>query len=78
MNLITDSEIKRIVKKHTGFAIFLVFVPIIFIQLISFFSGDNQLTYLLFYVAPISTIGACAHFIQCVLIDINSNRAVNT
>lgn len=37
MNLITDSEIKRIVKKHTGFAIFLVFVPIIFIQLISFF-----------------------------------------
>ncbi|WP_085299309.1 hypothetical protein [Cognaticolwellia mytili] len=78
MNLITDSEIKRIVKKHTGFAIFLVFVPIIFIQLISFFSDDNQLNYLLFYVVPISAVGACAHFIQCVLIDINANSAVNT
>jgi hypothetical protein len=78
MNLITDSEIKHIVKKHTFFAMFLVFVPIIFIQLISFFSGENQLNYLLFYIAPISTIGACAHFIQRVLIDINANRAVNT
>ncbi len=78
MSFITDNEIKSIVKKHMSFAIFLVVVPIIFIQLISFFSGDNQLNYLLFYVAPISTIGACAHFIQRVLIDINSNRAVNT
>ncbi len=78
MGFITDNEIKSIVKKHMSFAIFLVVVPIIFIQLISFFSGDNQLNYLLFYVAPISTIGACAHFIQRVLIDINSNRAVNT
>jgi uncharacterized membrane protein YiaA len=77
MNLITDSEIKRIVKKHTGFAIFLAFVPIIFLQLISLFSGDNQLNYLLFYIAPISTVGACAHFIQRVLIDINANRSAN-
>jgi len=78
MSLITDSEIKQIVKKHTSFAIFLVFVPIVFVQLISFFSGNNQLNNLLFYIAPISTVGACAHFIQRVLIDINSNRAVNT
>ena len=77
MSLLTDNEIKPIVKKHLGFAIFLVIVPIVFIQLISYFSGENQLNNLLFYIAPISSVGACAHFIQCVLIDINASRAVN-
>ncbi len=78
MNSITDSEIKSIIKKHTGFAIFLVFVPIIFTLLISYFSGEHQLHSLWFFVAPISSVGACAHFVQCVLIDINANRAINT
>jgi|TARA_R110001583_G_scaffold136960_2_gene288649 hypothetical protein len=78
VSLITDNEIKSIVKKHMSFAIFLVVVPIIFIQLIAFFSGDAQLNNLLFYIAPISSVGACGHFIQRVLIDINTNRTVNT
>jgi hypothetical protein len=78
VSLITDNEIKSIVKKHMSFAIFLVVVPIIFIQLIAYFSGDAQLNNLLFYIAPISSVGACGHFIQRVLIDINTNRVVNT
>ena len=78
MSLITENEIKAIVKKHLGFAIFLVLVPIIFIQLIAYFSGDEQLKYLLFYIAPVSSVGACGHFIQCILIDINTHRTVNT
>lgn len=60
------------------FAIFLVVVPIVFIQLIAYLSGDAQLNNLSFYIAPISIVGACGHFIQHVLIDINANRAVNT
>ena len=78
MSLITDNEIKSIVKKHMSFAIFLVVLPIIFIQLIAYFSGDAQLNNLLFYIAPISSVSACGHFIQRVLIDINKNRIVNT
>lgn len=78
MSLITDNEIKGIVKKHLGFAIVLVIVPILFIQLIAYFSGDTQLNNLLFYIAPISSVGACGHFIQRVLIDIHSNKAVDT
>ena len=50
MSLITDNEIKSIVKKHMSFAIFLVVLPIIFIQLIAYFSGDAQLNNLLFYI----------------------------
>lgn len=71
MSLITDNEIKSIVKKHMTFAISLGVLPIIFIQLIAYFSADPQLTNLLFYIAPISSVGACGHFTQRVLIDIN-------
>lgn len=77
MSLITDKDIKSIIKKHIGFAIFLVVIPIIFIQLIAYFSGDAQLNSLLFYIAPISSVGACGHLIQQVLIDINADRAIN-
>ncbi|WP_212652365.1 hypothetical protein [Marinomonas sp. CT5] len=78
MNLITDDEIKSIVKKHIRFSIFLVIVPIVFIQLIEYFSGDAQLNYLMFYITPISCVGACGYLIQGVLIDINASRSKNT
>ena len=78
MSLITGNEIESIVKKHLSFAIFLAVVPIAFIQLIAYFSGYPQLNTLLFYIAPISSVGACGHFLQRVLIDINSPKAVNT
>ena len=78
MNSITDNEIKAVVKKHMSFAIFLALVPIIFIQLISYFSGDSQLIGLLTFIVPISAVGACAHLLKCVLIELNINRVSNT
>ncbi|MCJ8294653.1 MAG: hypothetical protein MJK15_09625 [Colwellia sp.] len=78
MNSITDNEIITVVNKHIGFAIFLVVVPIIFILLISYFSGDNQLNSLLPLIAPISTVGACAHLIKDVLTELNTKLASNT
>lgn len=78
MKVITESEIKRIVKKNMKFAVFLVAVPIIFIQLIAYFSGAAQLNDLLFYIAPISAVGSCGYLIERVLIDINAKSAGNT
>lgn len=74
MNDITESKIKNVVKKHLGFAIFLALIPIIFIQLIAYFSGDTQLSNLALYIAPISSVIACSYFIKNVLIDINTNH----
>ncbi|GHB56093.1 hypothetical protein GCM10008107_01080 [Psychrosphaera saromensis] len=74
MNVITEAEIKSVVKKHLGFAIFMAMVPIVFIQLIVYFSGDAQLSNLALYIAPISTVVACSHFIKNVLVDINANH----
>ena len=78
MNTLTENEIQIAVKKHMTFTMFLALVPIIFIQLIAFFSGDNQLSGLLVFLTPIIVIGACAHFIKSVLIELNLNRVSNT
>ncbi len=78
MNPRTDNEINTIINKHVSFALFLAIVPIIFIQLISYFSGDDQLNGLLTFLVPISSVGASAHLIKCVLIELNENRASNT
>lgn len=78
MNGFTESDIHNAIKKHVPFAIFLALVPIIFIQSISYFSGEDQLTGLLVFIAPISIIGACAHFMKSVLIDLNLKRLSNT
>ena len=70
MDLLTQNNIESVVKKHLGFAMFLAMVPIVFIKSIEFFSGGNQLDSLLILLMPLSIIGACGHFIQCVLIDL--------
>ncbi len=78
MNSITDNEINTIINKHVSFALFLAIVPIIFIQSISYLSGNDQLKGLLIFLVPISTVGACAHLIKCALIELNENRASTT
>lgn len=78
MDGFTENDIKIAVKKHVLFAMFLALVPIIFIQLISFFSGEEQLSSLLVLIAPISTIAACAHFVKSVLIELKQSRLSNT
>jgi hypothetical protein len=72
MKILTESEIKTVVKNHMTFALFLALVPIIFIQSIIYFSGEEQLSSLLFFITPIAVISACTHFIKSVLIELNS------
>jgi len=70
MNILTQNNIESIVKKHLGFAMFLAMMPVIFIKSIVFFSGETQLDSLLILLMPLAIVGACAHFIQCVLTDL--------
>jgi len=74
MNLLTHNNIKSVVKKHLGFAMFLAMIPIIFIKIIDFFSGGNQLDSLLILLMPLTIVGACAHLIQCVLTDLAGTK----
>jgi hypothetical protein len=78
MYSVSKNDIQKAVKKHMIFAMFLALVPIVFIQSISYFSGDKQLSGLLIYISPIAFIGACAHFIKSVLIELNVHRELNT
>ena len=78
MNSLTENDIQIAVKKHVIFAMFLALIPIIFMQSIIYFSGENELSGLLVFIAPIAVIGACAHFIKSVLIELNVNRVSNT
>jgi len=74
MRSLTENEIQVAVKKHMSFTLFLALAPVIFIQFISYFSGENQLNGLLVFLTPIIVIGACAHLIKSVLIELNLKR----
>ena len=78
MNTLTKENIETVVKKHAAFAVFLAITPVVFIQLIAYFSGDSELNSLLTFISPIAVVGACAHFIKCVLIDLSASRSSNT
>lgn len=69
---LTQEELNSIIKKHTGFAVFLAVVPVVFIQIISMFAGD--MNYLLIFLMPIIIVGACANLIKSVLTDIREHR----
>jgi hypothetical protein len=78
MSSLTEKDIQAAVKKHVNFAMFLALVPIIFMQSVIYFSGEDQLNGSLFFIVPIAVVGACAHFIKSVLIELNVNRVSNT
>lgn len=68
---LTEKELNSIIKKHTGFAVFLVVVPVFFIQIISMFAGD--MNHLLIFLMPIIIVGACANLVKNVLTDIREH-----
>jgi len=68
---LTQKELNSIIKKHTGFAVFLAVVPVVFIQIISMFAGD--MNYLLIFLMPIIIVGACANLVKNVLTDIRGS-----
>ncbi|MDA6065852.1 hypothetical protein [Idiomarina abyssalis] len=68
---LTEKELNSTIKKHTGFAIFLAVVPVVFIQVISIFAGD--MNYLLIFLMPIIIVGACANLVKNVLTDIREH-----
>ncbi|MFD2632684.1 MULTISPECIES: hypothetical protein [Idiomarina] len=68
---LTEKELNSIIKKHTGFAVFLAVVPVVFIQIISMFAGD--MNHLLIFLMPIIIVGACANLVKNVLTDIREH-----
>ena len=68
---LTEKELNSIIKKHTGFAVFLAVVPVVFIQIISMFAGD--MNHLLIFLMPIIIVGACANLVKSVLTDIRGS-----
>lgn len=68
---LTEKELNSIIKKHTGFAVFLAVVPVVFIQIISMFAGD--MNHLLIFLMPIIIVGACANLVKNVLTDIRGS-----
>lgn len=68
---LTENELNSIIKKHTGFAVFLAVVPVAFIQIISMFVGN--MNYLLIFLMPIIIVGACANLVKNVLTDIREH-----
>ena len=68
---LTEKELNSIIKKHTGFAVFLAVVPVVFIQIISMFAGD--MNHLLIFLMPIIIVGACANLVKSVLMDIREH-----
>ena len=68
---LTEKELNSIIKKHTGFAVFLAVVPVVFIQIISMFAGD--MNHLLIFIMPIIIVGACANLVKNVLMDIREH-----
>ena len=68
---LTEKELNSIIKKHTGFAVFLAVVPVVFIQIISMFAGD--MNHLLIFLIPIIIVGACANLVKNVLTDIRGS-----
>jgi lipoprotein signal peptidase len=68
---LTQEELNSIIKKHTGFAVFLALVPVVFTQVISIFAGDMD--HLLIFLMPIIIVGACANLVKNVLTDIREH-----
>ncbi len=68
---LTQKELNSTIKKHTGVAVFLAVVPVVFIQVISIFAGD--MNYLLIFLMPIIIVGACANLVKNVLTDIREH-----
>lgn len=75
MHSLSKNNIDSSVKKHLGFAMLLATSPIVFIKGIVFFSGESQLDSLLTVLVPLTTVGACGHFVKCVLTDIAAPKA---
>ena len=70
--------IEQSVKKHMGFALIIAFVPLVFIQIISYFSGSENTASLLVFLMPVVVLSACAHLLKSVLGDLARSEATAT
>ncbi len=71
MNAVTEKEISKIIKKHSGFALFLALVPIVFLLVVGLF--EKQAYDIAPFVLPVSTIGVVVYFIKQVLTELYAN-----
>jgi len=69
MSEITEEDIARIVKKHSGMTLFIALGPIVFLLVIGFF--EEAANNVILFATPITLIAAVSYFIKNVLTDLH-------
>ncbi len=70
-------KIDKSVKRHFGQALLVALAPIVFIQLIAYFSSNNYDT-LSILLSPICVLGGCSLLLKLVLQDVYASKHEST